>query len=68
MLRLTLYLLALISTACAQAEVGHGAFAVEKAADGIYVHHGEHLDIDTGYQGDILQHQFCGGQQRRGSD
>lgn len=26
---------------------------LEDIGDGIYVHHGEHLDIDTGYQGDI---------------
>lgn len=61
MLRLTLYLLALISTACVQAEVGHAAFAVEKVAEGIYVHHGEHLDIDTGYQGDICNISFVVG-------
>lgn len=61
MLRLTFYLLALISTACAQAEVGHATFAIEKVADGIYVHHGEHLDIDTGYQGDICNISFVVG-------
>lgn len=61
MLRLTLYLLALISTACAQAEVGHHAFTVEKVAEGVYVHHGEHLDIDTGYQGDICNTSFVVG-------
>lgn len=61
MLRLALYLLALISTACVQAEVSHTAFAVEKVADGIYVHHGEHLDIDTGYQGDICNTSFVVG-------
>ncbi len=26
---------------------------LESIGDGIYVHHGEHLDIDVGYQGDI---------------
>jgi quinoprotein relay system zinc metallohydrolase 2 len=26
---------------------------LEDIGDGIYVHHGEHLDIDVGYQGDI---------------
>ena len=26
---------------------------LDDIGDGIYVHHGEHLDIDTGYQGDI---------------
>lgn len=29
------------------------AFTLEKVGEGIYVHHGQHLDIDTGYQGDI---------------
>lgn len=28
-------------------------FALSKVADGVYVHHGQHLDIDEGYQGDI---------------
>lgn len=28
-------------------------FELKKVADGIYVHHGKHLDIDEGYQGDI---------------
>jgi quinoprotein relay system zinc metallohydrolase 2 len=61
MLRLALYLLALISTACAQAEVGHSGFAVEQVTEGVYVHHGEHLDIDTGYQGDICNTSFVVG-------
>jgi quinoprotein relay system zinc metallohydrolase 2 len=26
---------------------------LDDIGDGIYVHHGEHLDVDTGYQGDI---------------
>lgn len=29
------------------------AFTLENVGEGIYVHHGQHLDIDTGYQGDI---------------
>ena len=33
-------------------------FTVEKVGDGIYVHHGAHLDIDTGYQGDICNLSF----------
>lgn len=28
-------------------------FELTQVADGIYVHHGKHLDIDDGYQGDI---------------
>lgn len=36
-------------------------FAIEAVGDGIYVHHGEHLDIDTGYQGDICNLSFIVG-------
>jgi quinoprotein relay system zinc metallohydrolase 2 len=36
-------------------------FAVENVADGIYVHHGQHLDIDHGYQGDICNISFIVG-------
>lgn len=36
-------------------------FTVENVADGIYVHHGKHLDIDTGYQGDICNISFVVG-------
>ncbi|HSG93442.1 MAG TPA: quinoprotein relay system zinc metallohydrolase 2 [Methylotenera sp.] len=39
----------------------HDDFTVEKVADGIYVHHGMHLDIDTGYQGDICNISFIVG-------
>ncbi len=28
-------------------------FELKQIADGVYVHHGKHLDIDDGYQGDI---------------
>jgi quinoprotein relay system zinc metallohydrolase 2 len=30
-----------------------GSFELAKVAEGVYVHHGQHLDIDDGYQGDI---------------
>lgn len=36
-------------------------FKMENVGDGIYVHHGEHLDIDTGYQGDICNISFIVG-------
>lgn len=36
-------------------------FAFEKVASGIYVHHGQHLDIDSGYQGDICNISFIVG-------
>ena len=37
------------------------SFKVENVGNGIYVHHGEHLDIDTGYQGDICNVSFIVG-------
>jgi quinoprotein relay system zinc metallohydrolase 2 len=58
------YLIALITIlliACAHAEVGSSEFALESLGDGIYVHHGKHLDIDTGYQGDICNISFIVG-------
>lgn len=64
-LRLSSFLLllnmffALVS--CVQAEVKPGNFALENLGDGIYVHHGQHLDIDTGYQGDICNMSFVVG-------
>lgn len=36
-------------------------FALENVGKGIYVHHGRHLDIDTGYQGDICNISFVVG-------
>ncbi len=36
-------------------------FALENIGDGIYVHHGVHLDIDEGYQGDICNISFIVG-------
>lgn len=46
---------------CAHGQVVHDAFTVENAGDGIYVHHGVHLDIDEGYQGDICNASFIVG-------
>ena len=36
-------------------------FRLENLGNGIYVHHGEHLDIDTGYTGDICNISFVVG-------
>jgi quinoprotein relay system zinc metallohydrolase 2 len=36
-------------------------FAIEDVGNGIYVHHGKHLDIDEGYQGDICNVSFVVG-------
>lgn len=46
---------------CAQASVKSTYFAIEDVGSGIYVHHGEHLDIDAGYQGDICNISFVVG-------
>ena len=48
-------------TSCAQAEVKVAEFTIEDIGNGIFVHHGEHLDIDTGYQGDICNISFVVG-------
>jgi quinoprotein relay system zinc metallohydrolase 2 len=36
-------------------------FAVKNVSEGVYVHFGKHLDIDTGYQGDICNTSFVVG-------
>ena len=49
---------------CAQAQEKPAelkTFTIEDLGNGIYVHHGEHLDIDTGYQGDICNISFVVG-------
>ena len=47
-----LLLLALTGCAGSMTNRANSGF-LQDIGDGIYVHHGEHLDIDTGYQGDI---------------
>ena len=37
------------------------SFKMESVGNGIYVHHGEHIDIDEGYQGDICNISFVVG-------
>lgn len=51
----------ILLTACAHTNAQNDGFALEHAGDGIYVHHGKHLDIDTGYQGDICNISFIVG-------
>lgn len=53
MTRFAMYVLTVLLAACAQVAVSQQAFTLEQAGEGVYVHHGQHLDIDTGYQGDI---------------
>lgn len=59
-LMITLSIFALMGCANAQT-ANNNAFAVESLGDGIYVHHGVHLDIDDGYQGDICNASFIVG-------
>jgi glyoxylase-like metal-dependent hydrolase (beta-lactamase superfamily II) len=53
--------LALCLISCAHAAVSSTDFNLVSLGNGIYVHHGEHLDIDTGYQGDICNISFVVG-------
>lgn len=48
------FLLALVLTSCAggMTNTANNTF-LQDIGNGIYVHHGKHLDIDVGYQGDI---------------
>lgn len=45
----------------AQAATPTTGLEMEDLGNGIYVHHGEHLDIDTGYTGDICNISFVVG-------
>ncbi|MEY3883026.1 MAG: hypothetical protein RLZZ379_304, partial [Pseudomonadota bacterium] len=58
-LMITLSLLTFLG--CAQGKVRAESFAIENLGDGIYVHHGLHLDIDDGYHGDICNASFIVG-------
>lgn len=63
-LMITMSMLASISLAVnANSAIASGAvtFSVENIGNGVYVHHGKHLDIDTGYQGDICNVSFVVG-------
>lgn len=64
-LMIIMSLLSLLGCANLQAEpsvkTSSEDFKIENVGDGIYVHHGEHLDIDTGYQGDICNISFIVG-------
>lgn len=61
-LMITMSVLAVLGCASISATTDASAsFAVNNIAEGIYVHHGAHLDIDTGYQGDICNISFVVG-------
>ena len=59
-LMITLSMLALMGSAHAEI-MNDNTFAIENMGSGIYVHHGVHLDIDEGYQGDICNASFIVG-------
>jgi quinoprotein relay system zinc metallohydrolase 2 len=48
-------------TGCAHSQAGGDVYTVENVGGGVYVHHGMHLDIDDGYQGDICNTSFIVG-------
>ena len=53
-MRTLIQLWMLLTLAGCAGSMTNGASAfLQDIGDGIYVHHGKHLDIDTGYQGDI---------------
>lgn len=66
LLRLNKFLLLTFSfmvlIGCVHADVKSNNFAIEDIGNGIYVHHGQHLDIDEGYQGDICNISFVVGE------
>lgn len=47
--------------ACAHGQTNIAGFAIENLGNGIYVHHGVHVDIDDGYHGDICNASFVVG-------
>ena len=49
------------ATQVASIKDGYTKFVVENIGNGIYVHHGVHLDIDEGYHGDICNASFVVG-------
>ena len=46
---------------CAHANIKSANLKMHEIGNGIYVHHGEHLDISEGYQGDICNISFIVG-------
>ena len=61
-MRILVHLFALVLFGCAANQTAaKTAFAIEDLGNGVYVHHGEHLDIDEGYQGDICNISFVVG-------
>ncbi len=66
MQRFSLLLVSFILISCTATQektvaIKESAFAIEDVGNGVYVHHGKHLDIDEGYQGDICNISFVVG-------
>ncbi len=53
MLRFFILLCSIFCLSCAHAQKDEATFTLNPIGGNIYVHYGQHLDIDTGYQGDI---------------
>ncbi len=63
MLRYLLLLLSFSLVACSQSESPQiKSGYLQDLGDGVYVHNGEHLDIDDGYHGDICNTSFVVGE------
>jgi quinoprotein relay system zinc metallohydrolase 2 len=58
-LMITLSILLLMG--CVHAQTAQDKFSIEDLGNGIYVHHGVHVDIDEGYHGDICNASFVVG-------
>ena len=54
-------MLGLVGCVANQPAAAKTGFEMEDLGNGIYVHHGKHLDIDEGYQGDICNISFVVG-------
>lgn len=54
-------LLVLLLVSCAHANTQDIALDFKEVAEGVYVHYGQHLDIDEGYHGDICNISFVVG-------
>jgi quinoprotein relay system zinc metallohydrolase 2 len=69
-MRVLLNIIAVATLALAGCAANHPAaqaeakddFMLESLGNGVYVHHGEHLDIDDGYTGDICNISFVVGE------
>jgi quinoprotein relay system zinc metallohydrolase 2 len=53
----------MLLASCASAGTQSNLLKMESLGNGIYVHHGQHLDISEGYQGDICNISFIVGKE-----